>query len=115
MTTINFNDFSKMDLRVGRIEKAEIVEGSDKLIRLEVDFGDPPAGGGKRIILAGIRQWYTVADLIGNLYIFVYNLEPKKMLGEESQGMILAAEEESEGNCVLLIPDKSIKPGTKVH
>jgi methionine--tRNA ligase beta chain len=111
MTSINFEEFSKIDLRIGRVEKADFVESSEKLIKLEVSFGHL----GKRNIFAGIRRWYTPADLIGNLYIFVFNLEPKKMIGSESQGMILAAEDENEENCVLLIPDKNIPPGTKVH
>ena len=110
MTNVNYDDFSKIDLRVGKVETAEVVEGSEKLIKMQVDFGDL----GKRVIFAGIRKWYQPDDLQDKTFIFVFNLEPKKIMGEESQGMILAAEEEDGENCVLLVPDKNIPPGTKV-
>jgi methionine--tRNA ligase beta chain len=111
MDSVNFNDFSKIDFRVGKIVKAENIEGAETLIRLRVDFG--PLG--ERTILSGIKKWYKPEDLEGKDYIFVFNLEHKKMMGEESQGMIMAAEEEDGENCVLLIPDKEIAPGTRVH
>lgn len=107
---MTFQDFSQLDIRVGKVDQAENVEDSEKLIRLQVDFG-----GETRTVFAGIRKWYNPEDLVGNSYVFVYNLEPKKMMGEESQGMILAAEDETAENCVLLIPDKNIISGTKVH
>lgn len=111
MDDINFADFSKIDFRVGKVIKAENIEGADSLMRLKVDFG--PLG--KRIILSGIKKWYQPEDLKGNNYIFVYNLAPKKMMGEESQGMIMAAEDEEAETCVLLVPDSKISPGTRVH
>lgn len=109
--TISFEDFSKIDLRVGKIIEAKEVEGSEKLIRLAVDFGSL----GERIIFAGIKKWYKAEDLVGKLFVFVFNLEPRPMFGEESQGMIVAAETDEGEECVLLIPDKEIAPGTKVH
>jgi len=109
--TITFADFSKIDFRVGRVVMAENIEGADTLLRLKVDFGDL----GERTILSGIKKWYNPGDLEGKNYIFVFNLEPKKMMGEESQGMIVAAEDEEGEECVLLIPDRKIAPGTKVH
>ena len=111
MDEITFEDFSKIDFRVGKVIEAENIEGADSLIRLKVDFG--PLGD--RTILSGIKKWYTPEDLKGNTYIFVFNLAPKKMMGEESQGMILAAEDTEAETCVLLIPDKNIPVGTKVH
>ena len=108
---IMFADFSKIDFRVGRVVKAENIEGADTLIRLKVDFGNL----GERTILSGIKKWYNPGDLEGKNYIFVFNLEPKKMMGEESQGMVIAAESENGEECVLLVPDKDIAPGTKVH
>src|SRR3989337_4499593 len=111
MDDINFDDFTKIDFRVGRVVKAENIEGADTLIRLKVDFG--PLG--ERTILSGIKKWYKTKDLKGKNYIFVYTLEPKKMMGEDSQGMIMAAEDESGENCVLLVPDDDIAPGTRVH
>lgn len=85
---ITYDDFAKLDIRVGTIENCEEKEGSDKLLRLTVDFGT----GGKRNILSGIKAWYKPADLIGKQFVFVYNLAPRKMMGEFSEGMILAAE-----------------------
>lgn len=85
---ITIDDFAKLDLRVGTVINCEEKEGSDKLLRLTVDFGEE----GKRNILSGIKQWYQPEDLQGKQFIFVINLAPRKMMGEESEGMILAAE-----------------------
>jgi methionyl-tRNA synthetase len=85
---ITYDDFAKLDIRVGTIENCEEKEGSDKLLRLTVNFGE----GGMRNILSGIKKWYKPADLIGKQFVFVYNLAPRKMMGEFSEGMILAAE-----------------------
>jgi len=85
---ITFEDFAKLDLRVGKILACEKKEGSEKLLRLTVDFGEE----GKRNILSGIQQWYTPEELVNKSFIFVINLEPRKMMGEFSEGMILAAE-----------------------
>jgi len=111
METMTIDDFSKIDLRIGKITQASFVKDSEKLIKLSVDFGEL----GTRTIFAGIRKWYTVEDLVERNAVFVFNLEAKKMMGEESQGMLLAAEDEDEENCVILVPDKDIVPGTRVH
>ena len=103
-------DFQKLDLRVGSVEKAERKEGSDKLIRLTVNLGQQ---FGNVTILAGIASWYSPAKLKNKKYIFVTNLEPKKMMGEESQGMMLAAD--AQGECKLIPVDKSIPAGTVVR
>lgn len=84
---VTIDDFAKLDLRVGKIIACTEKEGSEKLLRLNVDFGEET-----RIILSGIKQWYKPEELIGKQFIFVYNLAPRKMMNEESQGMILAAE-----------------------
>jgi methionyl-tRNA synthetase len=108
---VSFADFSKLDFRVGQVIKAEYIEGADSLVRLKVDFGIL----GERIILSGIKKWYKPAELEGKNYIFVVNLKPRKIMGEQSCGMIIAAESDDQETCVLLIPDKEITPGTKVH
>lgn len=83
---IPFSDFAKVDLRVGLVEEASEVEGSEKLIKLVVSFGNET-----RTIFTGLRAWYTSTDFASKKFIFVYNLESKKMPGgEESQGMLLA-------------------------
>ena len=87
---INIDDFAKLDLRVGTVIACVEKEGSDKLLRLTVDFGEE----GTRNILSGIKQWYKPKDLIDKQFIFVFNLATRRMMGEESEGMILAAEGE---------------------
>ncbi|HVF69215.1 MAG TPA: hypothetical protein VNA13_01475 [Xanthomonadales bacterium] len=87
---INYDDFAKLDIRVGTVIECVEKEGSDKLLRLTVDFGDE----GTRNILSGIKQWYKPLDLKDKQFVFVFNLEPRKIMGEESEGMILAAEGE---------------------
>lgn len=88
--TITFDDFAKIDLRVGTVTECEEKEGSEKLLRLTVDFGEE----GTRKIFSGIKQWYKPEDLKGKQFIFVVNLAPRKMMDEESQGMLLAADGE---------------------
>lgn len=121
MATID--DFGKIEMRVGTIKVAEYIEGADKLLRLEVDFGtkkvtqedgtetDVPD---VRQILSGIREYYQPEDLIGKQCPFVTNLEPRKLRGLESHGMILAVGLE-DGGAVLLHPDKEVPPGTKLR
>ena len=117
METINYEEFSKVKLRIVEILKAERVEGSDKLLKLEVDDGEPfdPAQGKKtRQIIAGIGKAYEPENLIGKKIVIVANLEPRKLMGLESQGMLLAASTENEGP-VLLIPDGNIAPGAEIR
>lgn len=109
MDTINYEDFKKIELRVAEISSAERVEGSDKLLKLEVSLG-----GTKRQIIAGIGKAYDPANLLGKSIIIVANLEPRKLMGLESQGMLLAAGTETAGP-VLLIPDQLIDPGAEVR
>ena len=85
--TISLDEFNKAEMRVGKVLEAIDVEKSEKLIKLTVDFGE----FGKRIIFTGVRGYgYTGVDFKGKQFVFVTNLEPKKMGEEESQGMILA-------------------------
>lgn len=96
--TIAFEDFGKIDLRVGEVEEAENLENSEKLIRLTVDFGppSPEATEGKitKTILTGLRQWYMPDYFKGGYFVFVLNLEPKEMAGETSEGMLLCVDGE---------------------
>ncbi|HPO68423.1 MAG TPA: methionine--tRNA ligase subunit beta [Candidatus Pacearchaeota archaeon] len=104
---INFEDFQKIDLRVGKILKAERVENSEKLLRLEVDLGEE-----KREIVAGIGKYYAPEDILEKEVVVVCNLEPKNIMGIESHGMILAAD--NNGEPVLLGPDKEVFLGAKI-
>jgi methionine--tRNA ligase beta chain len=104
MEQINFEDFKKLEIKIGKILSAEKVEGSDKLLKLEVDFGET-----KRQIVAGIAKFYEPENLIGKECTFAYNLETKTLKGIESQGMILCPS--NENGPVLLHPDKEVAPG----
>ena len=110
MDNISFEDFSKLDIRIAKVLNAEVVEGADKLIKLTLEVGEL----GERTIVSGIRDWYTSEELVGKKIVYLSNLEVKKIRGIESQGMLLAPEDRN-GNCVLLIPEKDIDSGTKVH
>ena len=104
---VTYEDFKKLDLRIAKIIEAQRIKASDKLIKLQIDLGNE-----QRQIIAGIGKVYTPEELIGKLIIIVSNLEPKKLLGEESNGMLLAASNEEEIS--LLMPDKEIPPGSIV-
>lgn len=108
MDTISFDDFMRLDIRIGRIVSAEKVEGTDKLLKLEVDTGDE-----RRTLVAGVAHVYEPEDLIGKELPVLLNLEPRKIRGLVSHGMILAAD--VEGLPVLLHPDKDVPPGTVIR
>jgi methionyl-tRNA synthetase len=106
--TISIDDFSKVDLRVAKIVKAEHVEGADKLLKLTLD-----AGNGTRTVFAGIKSAYDPAKLEGRLTVMVANIAPRKMKFGVSEGMVLAASGEGPG-LYLLSPDSGAQPGMKV-
>lgn len=105
---IGIEDFAKVQLRVARVLEAEPIEGSDKLLKLQVVIGDE-----QRQIVAGIKANYEPLDLIGRQVVIVYNLKPAKLRGVESQGMLLAATDET-GGAILLQPDRETPEGAKV-
>ncbi len=105
---ISINDFKNIELRVGKVGAAERVEGSEKLIKLSVDLGEE-----KRQIIAGIGKVYAPGDLVGKQIVIVANLEPRKLMGLESNGMILAAHDE-EGNPVILTVAGNAKIGSEI-
>ncbi len=105
---IGFSDFEKLDIRVGTIVKAEEIPESQKLIKLEIDFGEF-----KRTVFAGIKGMYPAGELVGKQIPVLVNLAPRRMMNQWSQGMILAADHEN--NAVLLHPDKKIGNGENVR
>ena len=107
MEIINFDDFSKLNLRVGKIISAEEVEGSNKLIKMKVDIGDE-----ERQIVAGISKYYSLDELTNKTVIVLINLEPRKIIGIESQGMLLASIDGDEVS--LLQTDKEMIPGSEI-
>ena len=109
MDEISFEDFKKLDIRIGKILDVEEISNSQKLIKLIVDFGNE-----QRQAVAGIKNYYTEEGLVGKNFVFLTNLEERTMMGVESQCMILAAADENE-NVVLLMPEKEIELGSKVR
>ncbi len=107
--TINIDDFSKLDLRIARIVKAEPVEGADKLLRLELDIGENQP----RQVFAGIKAAYAAETLVDRLTVMVANLAPRKMKFGMSEGMVLAASDER-GGPFLLAPDNGAQPGMRI-
>jgi methionine--tRNA ligase beta chain len=105
---ITFDDFKKLDIRVGRIVAAEKVMGTDKLLKLEIDLGFE-----KRQLVAGIAESYLAEQLIGKEVPVLVNLEPRSIRGIESQGMVLAAS--VDGKPVLLHPDREVPPGSIIR
>jgi methionyl-tRNA synthetase len=108
---ITIDDFAKVELRVGQILTAERIPKADKLLRFTIDLGEAEP----RQILAGIAQYYEPEKLVGRKVIVVANLKPRKILGLESQGMILAASVGEEGRPVLAGFLEDAPNGTKLR
>ncbi len=110
--TIQIDDFIKLDLRAATIIAAEPHPNADRLLRLQVDLGDH-----QRQICAGIKQFYDPETLVGRQIVVIVNLEPRKIRGEESNGMLLAAsamDGEDLVDVVVLSPSKPVPPGSTV-
>ncbi len=107
--TITYDDFAKVDLRIARILEAREHPNADRLLVMRIDLGTE-----QRQLVAGIRGHYQPADLIGKEIVVVANLEPRKMRGEESQGMLLAASTPDHAQVILLTPMSDIPPGSRV-
>lgn len=105
---VTFDDFAKLDLRVGKVLECTKVPKADKLLQFLIDDGI-----GKRTIISGIAAWYKPEDLVGKQVCFIANLEPRKLRGIESQGMILSVED-TEGNLSLIQPSKEVEPGCQI-
>lgn len=107
--TITYEDFAKLDIRIGTVRAAELVPETDKLIKCTVDFGE----AGMRTIVSGIAEWKKPEDLVGRQLPYVFNLAPRMLRGVESQGMLVAGSD-SEG-LALLVPERPVEPGTKLR
>lgn len=105
---VTIDEFKKIELRIGRVVEAEKVEGSEKLVKLLVDLGEE-----KRQIVAGVGKVYAVGDLLGKQIVIVANLEPRKLMGLESQGMLLAAHGENDEPVILTV-EREVLPGSKI-
>ena len=104
---ITIDQFRNVELKIATIKSAEPHPNADKLMVLQIDLGSE-----QRQVLAGIRNHYTPEELIGRQIVVVANLEPAKLRGLESQGMLLAASDE--GRVIILSPEKTVQSGAKV-
>jgi methionyl-tRNA synthetase len=107
-TNVGFDDFTRLDIRVGKIRECLKVPKADKLLQFKIDDG---LGG--RTILSGIAEHYNPEDLVGKQICFIANLEPRKIRGIESQGMILSAQD-ADGGLIVVQPSKEVLPGSEV-
>ena len=107
---ITIEDFSQIDLRVAEIKSVEPHPNADKLLVLRIDAGDGIEG---RQLVAGIRNHYKLEELVGKKIIIVNNLAPAVLRGVESQGMLLAAQDDDK--IVILTTEKDVKPGAKIR
>jgi methionyl-tRNA synthetase len=105
---VSFEEFQKLDIRVGKVVASERIKGSRKLLKNLVDIGE----GKPRQIVAGIAEQYTPEEMVGKTVVVVVNLEPAKIMGVESNGMLLAADS---NGATLLTPEKPSEPGTRVR
>jgi tRNA-binding protein len=107
--TVKYEDFAKLDIRVGTIERVEDIEKSDKIVKLIVDFGDH-----KRQIIAGMKQEReNPKEIEGKQALFVVNLEPREIMGEISEGTLFDIGYADKIIPVLAMPEKPVPPGTR--
>lgn len=105
---ISFGDFQKLEIKIGKIKKAEKVEGADRLLKLTVD-----TGGEERTLASSIAEYYTPEELKGRKIPILTNLEPKTFMGVESQGMLLCVD--IDGEPILIEPEKDVPAGSRVR
>jgi len=104
---ISIEEFKRIELKIGKVEKVEEIPNSKNLYKLLVDFGNE-----KRQIVSGIKRYYSPTDLEGKQFVFITNLEPAKIMGEVSEGMILAAVDGDK--LALLKPTEAVGNGTRI-
>ena len=104
---VKLDEFSRLDLRVAEIVKAESVPDSENLLKLEIDLGE------KRTVVAGIATSYQTEDLVGRQVVVVANLKPTTLMGIRSEAMVLVTS--VDGQMALIAPEKKVKPGSPVH
>ncbi|HLP86417.1 MAG TPA: hypothetical protein VK153_00885 [Candidatus Paceibacterota bacterium] len=114
---VSYDEFKKMDIRVGTIKEIEPVPETDKLLKCQIDFNEVDESGGKNLrqIISGLREYYPDYEkLIGKQVLYIVNLEPRKIKGFESNGMLMAVDG-VDGRPVFLVPEVEVNPGSKVR
>ena len=117
MEYVTYEEFKKMDMRVGTIREVEPVPETDKLLRCQIDFGEINENGEKQLrqIISGIKEYYPEYEkLIGKQVLYIVNLEPRKIKGFESNGMLMAVDG-LDGKPVFMTPEVSVEPGVKIR
>lgn len=109
MDEISYEDFAKLDIRIGTVKAAELVPDTDKLIKCTIDFGEL----GERTIVSGIAEWKKPEDLVGRQFPYIVNLAPRTLRGVVSQGMLIAASDDE--GVALLSTERAVPPGTKLR
>jgi methionyl-tRNA synthetase len=117
MDYVSYEEFKKMDIRVGTIKEIEPVPETDKLLRCQIDFNEVDEEGKRKLrqIVSGIHEFYPEYEkLIGKQVLYIVNLEPRTIKGVESNGMLMAIDG-LDGKPVFLIPETEVEPGVRVH
>lgn len=108
MAEVSFQEFENLDMRIGKVTAVDEIKGSKNLYKMEVDFGTE-----KRTAIVGLKKHYSPKALLNKKFVFILNLERRKIMGIESECMILAADDG--GNISLLQPDKDVTEGSKIR
>lgn len=117
MEYITYEEFKKLDIRVGTIKEVKEVPETDKLLCFQIDFGEMDEEGNKKLrqIVSGLHEYYPDYDkLVGRQLLYIINLEPRKIKGFESNGMLMAVDDQN-GRPVFLIPETEVEPGAQTH
>jgi len=117
MEYVSYEEFKKMDMRVGTIIEIEPVPDTDKLLRCQIDFNEVDEEGNKKLrqIISGIKEYYPEIDkLINKQVLYIVNLEPRMIKGFESNGMLMAIDGK-DGHPVFLVPEVEVNSGSKVR
>jgi len=117
MDYVSYEEFKKMDMRVGTIKEIEPVPETDKLLRCQIDFGEVNENGEKKLrqIISGIKEYYPDPSVLLNKQVlYIVNLEPRNIKGYESNGMLMAIDG-IDGRPVFLVPEVTVNPGSKVR
>lgn len=117
MEYITYEEFKRLDIRIGTIKEVKEVPETDKLLCFQLDFGEVDEGGNKKLrqIVSGLHEYYPDYEkLVGRQLLYIINLEPRKIKGFESNGMLLAVDGQ-EGRPIFLIPETESPAGARVH
>lgn len=117
MEYISFEDFKKLDIRLGTVKEVSAIPETDKLLCFQLDFGEKDEEGNTKLrqIVSGLHEYYPDYEkLVGKQLLYIINLEPRKIKGFESNGMLMAVDG-SDGRPVFLIPETEVPTGARVH